>query len=139
MKLLTKDTDYAIRALLVLAGEEGKYVSAREIAGKQGIPYEYVRKILQKLIKEEFVASREGGKGGFRLSRAPERIKVVSIIKAFQGEIQLSECVFRKKICPKRSLCALRKNIERINGLVEKEFGKMTISGLVRDLKKGEK
>jgi predicted ArsR family transcriptional regulator len=69
MKLITRNTDYAIRALLVLADKEGEYVSAREIAEEQDIPYEYVRKILQELIKEKMVVSKEGGKGGFRLTR----------------------------------------------------------------------
>ena len=40
MKLITKNTDYAIRALMVLAKHKGEYVSAREIAGEEKLPYQ---------------------------------------------------------------------------------------------------
>ena len=51
MKLLNKNTDYAIRALLHLGGAPaGAFVSAAEISEKQKIPYEFLRKLLRKMI-----------------------------------------------------------------------------------------
>lgn len=134
MKLLTKETDYAIRALMELAKGDGKFLSAREIAEAQGMPYQYIRKILQVLIKEKIVISREGGRGGFKLQVGSEKIKVSDIIRLFQGEIQLLECMFRKKICEQRPTCVLRKNIQKIEQLVEKEFDGVTIGGLLTEM-----
>ncbi len=138
MKLLTKNTDYAIRALLVLAQEDKEFCSIQKIADIQKIPYEYLRKISQQLIKYGFVESKSGGQGGVRLMMHPKKIKVSDIIKLFQGEFQLSECMFRRKLCHNRATCVLRKKIIDIEAMVTKEFETITIGSLLQDLK-GEK
>jgi len=138
MKLLTKNTDYAIRALLALGRFEQEFISVKTIAQEQKIPYEYLRKIFQQLLKEGFVESRGGGRGGFRLIRHPGQIVVAEVIRIFQGDLQLSECLFRKKFCHNRAHCVLRKNIQRIEAMVNQEFGAMTIQGLLDDMEGGQ-
>jgi Rrf2 family protein len=130
MKIITKNTDYAIRALLELSLEEERFVSAKEIADHQHIPYEFLRKILSSLIKENMVESREGGSGGFQLKRSPAKIRLTDLIKIFQGEVQLSACMLRKKICPERRHCVLRKNILQVEQKVIDEFKSITIESL---------
>jgi Rrf2 family transcriptional regulator, cysteine metabolism repressor len=138
MKLLTKDTDYAVRALLVLARGDKEYVSAREISETERIPYSFMRKILLKLFKSGYVDSREGGKGGFKLKKKPSKVRLVDLIHSFQGNIRLSECMFRSKVCHNRATCILRKNINRIEKIVEKEFEKITIESLLKGLENEE-
>lgn len=131
MKLLTKNTDYAIRALIELATYEGEYLSSRKIADKQNIPYQFLRGIMQKLIRNNLIESKEGVAGGSKLNKNPEKIKLVDVIRIFQGEIEISDCLFQKKLCENRETCVLRREIKRIEALVEKEFGKLTIKGLI--------
>jgi len=133
MKLLTKNTDYAVRALLVLGKKPGEYISARDISKQQGIPYQYMRKILGTLIKKGLVVSREGGKGGFRIKKDPAGIKVADVITAFQGDIELSECMFRKKLCAKRASCVLREKIMEIESMVAERFRGITIKSLLKE------
>lgn len=133
MKVITKNTDYAIRALVALSRHNGDFLSAKEIAERQDIPYEFLRKILNQLIKKDLVVSREGGLGGFHLKVAPSKIKLSDVITIFQGNIQISQCMFRQKICPQRSSCLLRKNILRIEQKVADEFDKITIEQLKRE------
>lgn len=134
MKLLTKDTDYAIRALIVLAGTQKDYVSAREISETEKIPYSFARKILLKLYKSGYVDSKKGGKGGFKLKKKPSKIKAADMISLFQGNIQFSECMFRDKICHNRATCVLRKNINRIERIVKEEFEKITVKSILEGL-----
>jgi Rrf2 family protein len=134
MKLLTKNTDYAIRALLELGKNDGQFISARDISSRQGIPYQYLRKLLQLLIKEGMVVSREGTSGGFAISRSPRRIKIEDVIRTFQGDIQLSECLFRKKFCPNRATCVLREQILEIEKTVARKFATLTIGKLIKKL-----
>ena len=135
MKLLTKNTDYAIRALLALSLNQGDFISAKRISEEQDIPYEYLRKILQQLIKESLAVSKGGGRGGVQINRDPGAIKVSEVINVFQGELQLSECMFRKKFCSNRAHCVLRKNIKRIEQIVANEFAGITIQSLIDDMK----
>ena len=54
MKVLTKNTDYAIRALMVLAKDRNNFLSAKKISIGQNIPYQFLRRILQGLIKNGY-------------------------------------------------------------------------------------
>ncbi|MEW5895087.1 MAG: Rrf2 family transcriptional regulator [Candidatus Omnitrophota bacterium] len=134
MKLLTKNTDYAIRALICLGSHPDEFLSAKALADSQDIPYQYLRKILQRLIHEGLVESKAGGQGGFCLKADSKSVSVTDVIRIFQGELQLSECLFRKKICANRNHCVLRKNIQAIEESVTKKFSGMTIKSLIHQM-----
>jgi Rrf2 family cysteine metabolism transcriptional repressor len=134
MKVLTKNTDYAIRALLALAAKRGSYVSAKSIATEHDIPYQFLRRLLQEMIRHDLVVSKEGVQGGFMLQKNPDEITVTQLIEIFQGRVQVSECMFRKQICSNRARCVLRHEIMRIEQVVQSEFEKLTVGKLLRDL-----
>ena len=134
MKVLTKKTDYAIRALLTLAACRSRYVSAKTISEEQDIPYQFLRGLLQDLIRLELIVSKEGAQGGVMISRDPDEISVKQLIEGFQGKVQVSECMFRKQICANRARCVLRHEIMRIEQVVNAEFDKITIGSLLRNL-----
>jgi Rrf2 family transcriptional regulator, cysteine metabolism repressor len=134
MKVLTKKTDYAIRALLMLASNRGRFLSAKTISGEQDIPYQFLRGLLQELIRLELIESREGVLGGFMICRDPDEIRVKQLIEGFQGKVQVSECMFRKQMCANRAKCVLRHEIMRIEQVVNDEFDKITIGSLLRRL-----
>lgn len=132
MKILTKDTDYAVRALILLASEKDVFLSAKKISKTLDIPYHFLRGILQKLIQKGFVESKEGVSGGVRIIKRPSKIRIIDLMRVFQGDFELSDCMFRQKICPDRKTCVLRKEIKRIENIVEKEFEKLTIGKLIQ-------
>ena len=133
MHLINKDTDYAVRALLVMAGANGDYVSSRQIAEAQDIPLAFVRRILQTLVREGLAESREGVHGGVKLIKEPGMIRLSEVIRMFQGEIHLSDCMFRKKLCPNRPSCVLRKRLGVIETKLVEEFKWVTIQTLLDD------
>jgi Rrf2 family transcriptional regulator, cysteine metabolism repressor len=136
MRLITKNTDYAIRALLALAARKGSFRSARDIAQEQGIPYQFLRRVLNALIAAKLVESREGVNGGCRLVVPAAKISLIDVIGIFQGQVRLSECMFRRKLCGNRATCVLRREILRIERLVQDEFQGITIGGLLKELNK---
>ncbi len=134
MKVLTKKTDYAIRALLMLGAKRGSYVSVRSIAVEQDMPYQFLRGVLQEMIRHGLIVSKEGVQGGFMLAKEPDEIGVKQLIEIFQGTVQVSECMFRKQLCANRSRCVLRHEIMRIEQVVSDEFEQVTIGKLLRKL-----
>jgi Rrf2 family protein len=136
VKTITKNTDYAIRALMALAERKGQFISAREIASQQKVPYPFLRRILHGLIRSRLIESKEGSGGGVRLLKDPAEIKIVDLIYIFQGGVELADCMFRRKLCPNRSKCVLRTEIKRIEGIVVREFGKMTIQSFIDKTKR---
>jgi len=134
MKLLTKHTDYAIRALLGLAVGGDGYVSAKSISKQQGIPYQFLRVILQELAKKDLIESKSGPSGGVKLVVKPENINITSLIEIFQGGLEFSECLFREQLCQNRGSCVLRSELLRIEKIVNDEFNGITIQSLADKL-----
>ncbi len=137
MKLLTKDTDYAVRALLCLAKKKksgDEWLSSSEISKEERIPLQYLRRILQILKNEGYIESKEGVSGGLRLVKSPEKVKVADLIRLFHGEIEIFNCMFRKKACHNRNKCFLRKRVLKIEKIVEDEFGNITLKVLLDDM-----
>ncbi len=134
MKLLTKNTDYAVRAIIQVDISDKEYVSSAEISRLEKIPYQYLRRITAKLVEAKIFTSKEGASGGVKLIKDRSKIKIIDIVNIFQGELQLSECIFRNKLCHKRSSCVLRKNIEKIKKNVVKEFNDITIESLIKEM-----
>ena len=133
MKLVTKESDYAIRAVLFLAQNRNRYVSSREISEKDNIPLRFLRKILIILKENNIIETKEGVAGGIKLKKEAGKISLKYLITLFQGSMQFTECLFRGDICHNRTTCVLRKRILNIEENVAKKFEKITIKTLIKD------
>lgn len=133
MRLITKETDYAIRAMLDLARTPEVFVSSADISAREEIPLQFLRRILRQLIQARLVVSREGAAGGTRLARDPRKVQVLDVMRVFQGEVEISECMFRRKICANRGTCVLRKRIKAIEKMLAHEFAGISIADLLMD------
>ena len=132
MKLITRDTDYAVRAIAYIAQEEGRIVSVTELVEKLKTPRPFLRKALQRLTKKKILCSHKGKGGGFSLTTLPEKIRLLDLIETFQGPFLINECFFKKRICPNRKSCLLKKKIDEIEAHAAKELGSLTIADLLK-------
>lgn len=133
MKLITKDTDYAVRAVVCMAGSRKKVVAVKELAEELDISKPFLRKVLQLLNKKGLLRSYKGKNGGFALKVDPGKITIFNLIKIFQGEFRLKEHNFKGKICSSYKTCYFRKRMDKIEGYVVKELKAITIRALVRE------
>jgi len=132
VKLITRDTDYALRALCFMFGKRGEIVSAGDLVKGLKIPRPFLRKILQILHKEGILLAYKGKGGGFLLAKSAEKISLLGLMEIFQGKFQLNECLFKKIACPNIKKCALRKKVDKIERHVLKELRPVTIASLLR-------
>ena len=133
MKLITRNTDYAMRALCYIAKQGTSSVPVTEMVSELKIPRPFLRKILQTLSGEGLLHSTKGQGGGFTLARPAEKVLLTDLIRIFQNTIQLNECVFKKKLCPNRSACVLKKEIDSIERDVLGRLQGITIASLTRN------
>lgn len=131
MKLITRDTDYAIRALCFIAQSKERTVSVTKLVKELRIPRPFLRKLLQILNKKGVLVSLKGQGGGFRLGLAPEKIFIVDVMEVFQGPLTLNECIFKKRICPDRSSCLLKYKLDGIERKVVSELKAINIASLL--------
>lgn len=131
MKLITRDTDYAVRALCYIAKKKG-VISAPEMVRQLKMPKPFLRKILQVLNKRGVLKSAKGIGGGFKLGVPADKIRLTDLMEIFQGPIDANECFFKKNICPDRASCPLRRKIDIIGKHVRNELGAVTIASLIK-------
>ena len=133
MKLITRDTDYAVRALCYIAKDGKKIVSVSELVAELKIPRAFLRKILQILNKKKLLISHKGQGGGFALAKKRiDRIFLIDLIRIFQGRLKLNECFFKKDTCPNVKVCPLKKEIDAIERHITKELESISIASLLK-------
>ena len=132
MKLITRDTDYALRAICFIAKSKKKIISVSELVKELKIPRPFLRKLLQVLNKKGILKSHKGQGGGFQLNGPANKIFLVDLIVIFQGPLKLNECFFKKLRCPNINSCSLRKKIEGIENYVVRELKTITINSLLK-------
>lgn len=80
----------------------------REIADASGVPRQSLAKILHGLRNHGLVRSTKGPGGGYRLSRPGNTVRVVEVIEAVDGHIELGKaCVLGLDQCTDVASCAL--------------------------------
>lgn len=132
MKLITRDTDYALRAVCFIAKHKDDLVSVTELVEKLKIPRPFLRKLLQALNKKRILRSHKGRGGGFLLVKPTDKIFLMDLIKIFQGGFSLNECLFKKKACPNIKTCGLRKKIENIENYIIRKLDSISIASLLK-------
>ncbi len=132
MKLITRNTDYAIRALCFMAKNKGKMTPVSVLVKELKVPRPFLRKILQILERRGMLISARGIGGGFALAKGPEKISVLELVEIFQGPFELTECLLKKKRCPEIERCRLRKKICCIEKNFISELKAITMESILR-------
>jgi Rrf2 family transcriptional regulator, cysteine metabolism repressor len=133
MNLLSRSTDYAIRALIYMAGDEDRTISTADLDRDLGLPRPFMRKTLQALQRSGYLSSVKGNKGGFRLETAPEKVRLIDLMTIFQGPISLGDCLFKKKLCSCVRTCPLRREIKSMERDVLDRLKSVTLAGLMKE------
>ena len=112
MKLTSKGR-YAVMAMADLAKNNVKEpTSLTEISLRQGISIAYLEQLFLKLRKNNLVESVRGPLGGYVLTKTPEQIKLLSIIKAVDEKIKTVKCRKEsKRSCNGKSIKCITHNL----------------------------
>lgn len=106
--MLSRPCTYAVRALTYLAMQPpGKLTGSREIADREGIPNSFLCKILLDLRRKRLLRSYKGIGGGYELALPPDRINLLMIVRAIEGELAFTECILEDNECSAHGECAL--------------------------------
>lgn len=133
MKLLNRDTDYAVKALLYITQKNPGRISVPELVKTLDIPRPFLRKILQILNREGVLNSFKGKGGGFVLAVPPEKILLTRLIDIFQNPVKLTDCLYKQKICSDIGTCPLKKRIDAIEQHVISELKSITMASLLKE------
>ncbi len=105
---ITRQADYAVRAVLHLARTGDQRTATSMIAEEQHIPPSFLAKIISQLSIAGLLHTSRGARGGVTLAREPKEITLLEVIEAIDGPIQLNECVGDGGVCSFDDTCPLR-------------------------------
>ena len=127
MAVVTRETDYALRALLALAAEDD-FVSVSALAEAQRVPVLFLRKIMQRLHGAGIVQSRQGPFGGYRLAVPAGDVSLLTVLEAVQGPLMMNECFSEPGICDRTDNCPVRKHLQELQSLLAERLSAVTIA-----------
>lgn len=108
MKLSTKSR-YSARILIELARHRhASPLQTGKISSKQDIPLKYLEQLITVLRKSGYIQSFRGPKGGHKLAVDPSEIMLGHIVRLFEGQTDLVQCIAAPETCGMADECRLR-------------------------------
>ncbi|MBF88730.1 MAG: hypothetical protein CMG75_03540 [Candidatus Marinimicrobia bacterium] len=128
MLKLTRKTEYALIALRHLRFvDEGKVVSAKEIANQYKIPQPLLAKVLQELSRQKFIEPIQGPNGGYKLRAKLDSFSMTEFFEIMEGPWGIMDCYFDSN-CELVETCNIRSPIQRLNESMRTMFDNMTVN-----------
>ena len=133
--IFSKSCEYAVQASLYLAQKPNdQYVLLRDISDRLHIPYHFLSKILQTLVRADIVTSFKGANGGFALARSPKDISLNDIVRAVDGEKFLDQCVLGFPGCGDTNPCPVHFQWKKGKEIIVSILHKKTLAELSEEL-----
>jgi len=108
MKISTRG-QYGTRLLLDTALHQGEsLVSLKDIARRQEISLQYLEHLITPLTTAGLLKTSRGPRGGVRLAKPSDEIKLSEVITVLEGSTAPVECVDNPATCSRSELCAAR-------------------------------
>jgi len=127
-----KASAYAVFASLYIAERgQAKPVQGREIAKERGIPFGYLLKILQQLVRSDVLSSQVGRSGGFTLKRNPDETTILQIIEAVEGPLRGSVAIHDGEQISDQAVRLLANTCDCVAAMTRAELGKITLDSLM--------
>ena len=133
---MSEATSMALHTMTYLAAKRDTLVPANRIAGDLKISGNHLAKVLQRLVKAELVDSTRGPKGGFKLSREPERITLNEVYEVMEGPVSEVDCLYGAKMCDSEE-CIFHGLLGSVSRMLSDYLNKTTLSDVAEVYKRG--
>lgn len=131
----TSKSEHAIHGIYYLSNlPENSVTYVSVIAREQNVSESYLAKIFQSLSKAGIVSSYRGSKGGYTLSRVPEKINLKEIIEAAEGLNPIFNCSGVKSNCSVNIHCMIQDTFQEAENKMFEVLENMTMKGITDKL-----
>ena len=129
---LSSKSRYAVRVLLELSRhKDGDPIQVGVISRLQDIPVKYLEQIIRDLKKDGYITSFRGPRGGYKLLAAPESISFGEIVRKFEGEPDLVECISDPSSCKLSDECRVKNVWEMATQELYRKLDTITMADLL--------
>jgi Rrf2 family protein len=135
--LLSRGADYAIRAMVDVAGlPEGKKAVTEQIAVRQQVPAAFLSKVVAQLTQAGLLRTHRGAAGGVELGQSAGDINLRQVVEAVQGPIVLNVCTGPYSGCPRAATCAAHRVFEEAQRALDEALERAILSDLAEEAAK---
>jgi Rrf2 family protein len=96
---ISEASSIAIHTLALVANHEGS-INVNQMAEKTGFSRNHIAKVMQVLVKQGYLRSGRGPKGGFELLKDAGKVNLLEIIELIEGKMYHSFCGIDEDKCP---------------------------------------
>ena len=135
---ITSQEEYGLRCLLQLArSPQGRVVSVKEIAVKEGLSSAYVEKLLRLLSRVALVHSVRGIKGGYILNRPASSVTLGEVVRAL-GTVQTTNHICqqftgKQDVCVHFNNCGIRSVWSGLTTYIQNFLDQTTLDSLLEN------
>jgi Rrf2 family nitric oxide-sensitive transcriptional repressor len=128
--MISQTAEYALRAVVYLAGQDRAARTTAEIAKASRVPVGYLAKVMQALSRRGLVRAQRGVGGGFLLAHDAARLSVLDVIDAVDPLQRIRHCPLGLDE-HRHALCPLHRRLDDAFQRVEDSFRDTTIAELL--------
>lgn len=96
---ISEAASLAIHSMALIAASDDK-LNVNQIAEVTGASRNHLAKVMQTLVKYDFLVSNRGPKGGFELKKNADEINLFEIYQLMEGVIDRNHCGLHNSPCP---------------------------------------
>jgi Rrf2 family protein len=132
---VTAQEEYGLRCLVQLARAPDGCRTIPEIAAAESLSGAYVAKLMRRLRQAGYVQSIRGQKGGYRLARPADQIRLGAALADLGGRIYEHDFCARHSgnggVCVHDTGCAIRSVWSTLEEAIQEALGRLTLLHLV--------
>jgi len=126
---ISKKSQYGLRAMVCLAMHYRKkqVCSTKLISEIEGIPFDFLEKIISQLEKAKLVKGKKGVQGGYILSISPKKISVNDVVSVLEENKKPVNCA----LCVRIKKCSAKNVWAKLNDSLNKTLNSIKLSDLI--------
>jgi Rrf2 family protein len=128
--MISQTMEYALRACVYLATEQGRACTTEQIARATRMPSAYLAKVMRQLVEADLVCAQRGIGGGFRLLKRPEDTSLLEVVSSVELPQRLRSCT-AGSIPTETRMCALHKQLDDALALVERALAETALAEIL--------
>lgn len=136
MKVSTRG-EYGLRAMVALAKNHGQGpMSIAAMSKASSVPMPYLEQLIGPLRRAGLVESTRGARGGYRLTRSPDTVKIGDVYRVMEGPVAPMECVsedLTEQTCPLIEGCETRPVWLRMRDAIAETLDSTTLADLINE------
>ena len=138
--MFSKACEYGIRAVIYIwsQNKRGIKLGVKDICKEIDAPEYFTAKILQSLAKQNLVSSTKGPNGGFYIDTDQEKMRLLDLVIAIDGDSLFKGCGLGLKHCSEQHPCPIHDEYKTIREGLTRLLSDKSLKELAEEVAAGK-